>query len=105
MVHFLKDDLTTWIIEGSNRNLKIRYSGKESDPYIVFNGRRYKLREFLRTQGVWTYFPVLHNAGYHGILQTSYFDGLLVSVADDGDSVKCFTYRVKETEEQEAHYV
>lgn len=91
----LKDGLTNWIIEGSNRNIKIKYTLKESIPYFNYKGKRYHLSEFLRTKGVWTNYPILFDNDYHGILNYGYSNGLLLSIDDYGDCVKCYYYKTE----------
>jgi len=89
----IKDTFTQMVIEGSNRNIEIKYTLKEGNAYFNFKGQRLQLSNFIRTESPWGTYKEISKAGFHGIYHTSYSTGYLVKISDSGDTVQCYTFK------------
>ena len=82
------DDRGSVLIEGSNRNIKIRYN-MNGDAYFNFNGCKYLLKDFMRITTSQRVF-----SDFSGYMNLAYGAGLLVKIIDD-ETVKVYKFHFK----------
>ena len=62
--------------------------GEDSATFFRYRGQLYSLDQFMRLDPD----PAGPFAGWHGVLNESFFSGVLVKVSDDGESVTVASY-------------